>query len=182
MRYPTFVATLVTVFALGSAVIGLVAPMPAFAAAGCPDTGMPPAMYTSYVVAVQKELALHGYNPGPADGKGGGRTLSAIRNYQRDAGLPVNGCVSKELAEHLMFVLPKIYARGHGAAAATRSDGTVAQSELTRLGYYSGPVDGKIGPTSRKAIRQFQKEAGLAETGQVDNTLLDALRKRQRLR
>lgn len=35
------------------------------------------------------------------------------------------------------------------------------QSALKNAGYYSGVVDGKIGPDSRRAIRDFQRENGL---------------------
>ena len=60
---------------------------------------------------IQEELAAHGYAPGPPDGLPGPRTTRAIRAYQRDAGLPVDGVATKELLDHLKFVLPKVYAR-----------------------------------------------------------------------
>lgn len=50
---------------------------------------------------VQAGLAKLGYNPGPIDGVKGGRTTSAIRNYQRDNGLLVDGRASYELAQHI---------------------------------------------------------------------------------
>lgn len=50
---------------------------------------------------VQAGLAKLGYNPGPVDGVMGSRTSSAIRNYQRDNGLLVDGRASYELAQHI---------------------------------------------------------------------------------
>jgi localization factor PodJL len=49
------------------------------------------------------------------------------------------------------------------------------QSELARRGYYSGSVDGVIGPSSRQAIRAFQAAQGLPVTGIIDAKLLKAL-------
>ncbi len=50
---------------------------------------------------IQRSLAQLGYSPGSADGVPGGRTGSAIRAFQRDIGLPVDGQPSEELLGHL---------------------------------------------------------------------------------
>lgn len=49
--------------------------------------------YTEYqsVIAVQKELAILGYDPGPLDGALGDKTISAIKAFQQDAGLTPDG-------------------------------------------------------------------------------------------
>jgi len=39
------------------------------------------------------------------------------------------------------------------------------QYALKRAGYYSGAIDGKIGPMTRKAIKSFQSENGLKSDG-----------------
>ncbi|MCU0665774.1 MAG: peptidoglycan-binding protein [Candidatus Omnitrophica bacterium] len=41
------------------------------------------------------------------------------------------------------------------------------QAALKNAGYYNGPVDGKIGKRTRKAIRNFQKDNGLQVDGKV---------------
>jgi peptidoglycan hydrolase-like protein with peptidoglycan-binding domain len=53
---------------------------------------------------------------------------------------------------------------------------SVVQSELSRRGYYQGPIDGVIGAGSRRAIRSFQTDQGLPVTGAIDGKLLSALR------
>lgn len=53
------------------------------------------------VAEVQKELSRHGYNVGPADGMMGPRTRAAIRNYQQDNGLLVDGRATPELAAYM---------------------------------------------------------------------------------
>lgn len=75
-----------------------------------PLQAMPPLMALAYAVGIQEELLAHGYDAGQPDGTVGGRTVRAIRAYQRDAGLPADGMASKELLDHLKFALPKVYA------------------------------------------------------------------------
>jgi hypothetical protein len=49
------------------------------------------------------------------------------------------------------------------------------QRALKRRGYYTGSVDGDIGPGSRSAIRAYQADRGLPVTGRIDSRLLRAL-------
>jgi len=49
------------------------------------------------------------------------------------------------------------------------------QRELNRLGYRSGPADGIAGNRTRRAIEQFQRDAGLEVTGTATESLLDRL-------
>ena len=49
------------------------------------------------------------------------------------------------------------------------------QRALKRRGYYSGAVDGDIGPRSRAAIREYQADHGLPITGRVDGSLIRSL-------
>ena len=43
------------------------------------------------IVDAQKRLAALGYEPGPADGKLGARTVGALQKFQRDRGISVTG-------------------------------------------------------------------------------------------
>ncbi len=49
------------------------------------------------------------------------------------------------------------------------------QSLLQSLGYDPGSVDGQIGPATRDAIRNFQRDRRLPQTGQATQDLLDTL-------
>ncbi len=49
------------------------------------------------------------------------------------------------------------------------------QSLLQSLGYDPGSVDGQIGPATRDAIHDFQRERRLPQTGQATQDLLDTL-------
>ena len=50
------------------------------------------------------------------------------------------------------------------------------QRELAARGYAPGDADGREGPRTRGAIRAYQREAGLRETGRASRELLDHLK------
>jgi len=54
---------------------------------------------------------------------------------------------------------------------------TEIQTALKNAGHYSGVIDGKIGPMSKKAITEFQKAAGLEADGKVGPKTWAALSK-----
>ncbi len=60
-----------------------------------------PQRRSSLVADTQGSLAQLGYDPGPADGLMGPRTEAAIREYQLDHGLLVDGRPSNELSRHV---------------------------------------------------------------------------------
>ena len=49
------------------------------------------------------------------------------------------------------------------------------QSDLNRLGFNAGPVDGLMGTRTREAITAFQRANGLPPNGEIDDALLSAL-------
>lgn len=97
---------------IGSFLIGLAA----LGLAGCGNVpkqaplssiqGAPAAMDTQVVNSIQTSLNRLGYDVGVIDGQIGGSTQAAIRAYQRDHALVVDGRASPELADHL-------WSRGH---------------------------------------------------------------------
>ena len=52
------------------------------------------------------------------------------------------------------------------------------QTELQRGGYDVGAVDGRLGPRTRAAIRQYEQKNGLPVDGSPTRALLDHLRSR----
>ena len=136
-------------------------------------SGVPDQIYAAYVRTAQTELNLHGYDAGPPNGDATLKTQAAVRDYQKDAKLPIDGCVSKGLVDHLQFVLPRIEkARGARAKPVV----VEAQTLLTRRGYYIGAVDGVAGSRTREAVRRFQEDAKLTATGAIDQALVDAIK------
>jgi His-Xaa-Ser repeat protein HxsA len=50
------------------------------------------------------------------------------------------------------------------------------QIALLAQGDYSGPINGKVGPQTRAALRKFQSDHGLDSTGTITPQTLDALK------
>ena len=52
------------------------------------------------------------------------------------------------------------------------------QSALAREGYYDGAIDGTLGPSTRNALRRYQRDHGLDATGGITSGVIHALRLR----
>ncbi len=132
----------------------------------------PAGVRTAYVRGIQMELLAHGYGPGGVDGVMGARTRAAIRAYQLDAGLTIDGEPSPELLDHLKFVQPKINRFGDPVMGIVLQ----VQRELAKRGYYLGPHDGLNGPGTRGAVRRFRADARLLGDYAIDSRLLQQIR------
>lgn len=62
------------------------------------------------VVEAQRLLTVLGYDTGPIDGIWGPKTATAIRAYQKEMGLPVDGLVSTNLIQHASTLEQQILA------------------------------------------------------------------------
>jgi hypothetical protein len=73
-------------------------------------------------------------------------------------------------------VEPYYYDEG-GYSDSPAVDQTVisAQTDLTQLGYYNGPVDGIFGPTTRDAVAKYQIAKQLNVTGSLSPDTLQSL-------
>ncbi len=63
-----------------------------------------------------------------------------------------------------------------GDRALSRSEKSELQRLLTARGFNTGGIDGKIGPNTIKAIRSYQRSAGLVPDGYASAQLLQRLR------
>jgi peptidoglycan hydrolase-like protein with peptidoglycan-binding domain len=108
------------------------------------------------VRSLQLALAARGYDPGAADGFAGRKTVRAIRLYQAQAGLRVDGKPTQGLANHLK-----------------RETVAALQRMLAARGYDPGPADGFSGRKTRAAIRDYQAMAGLKVDGKATDALAD---------
>jgi hypothetical protein len=61
---------------------------------------------------------------------------------------------------------------GQSAANATVS---AVQSELAKLGYYNGAIDGTLGDQTEAALARYQEDRDLSVTGTVDDATLQSL-------
>jgi hydrogenase-4 component B len=89
--------------ALAMAVILVASP----AAAQTCRADFAPGLETEAVRDIQRQLQAHGYKPGAVDGLLGPRTCNAVRRYQKEAGLEVDGVLDQKLQNHMHFIASK---------------------------------------------------------------------------
>jgi peptidoglycan hydrolase-like protein with peptidoglycan-binding domain len=123
---------------------------------------------------VQKVLAALNLYEGPADGKLSQDLRSAIETYEMIHGFDLTGKPSEALLDNLQLELEIARAsesRSTAAQPAAMDIGSV-QKALQALGYATGPADGNLGPKTQEAIRQFERDRSLPETGSITPALL----------
>jgi hypothetical protein len=81
----------------------------------------------------------------------------------------------------LLLVLSAIFLSSQflavGSACANDPEVLQAQQRLANLGYNPGPLDGVLGPATKRALTVFQQERGLRGTSRIDRQMLDELGK-----
>src|ERR1700760_2117913 len=65
--------------------------------------------------------------------------------------------------------------RGTRAAEPSKDDIRGAQWELRSIGLYKGSLDGMLGPETKRAVEQFQRNNGLSPTATVDDETMEVL-------
>ena len=126
-----------------------------------------PGVDSSAIVEIQTRLRDRGYNVPSINGTLDASTTAAIRAFQGDAGLPVNGQATAALQDQL-----RIGSSTGTSRSLTRLQVVSLQSALTDRGYNTGPADGVVGPRVRGAIRTYQADAGLPVTGEATHSLI----------
>lgn len=87
-----------------------------------------------------------------------------------------------KFARALLIVVAVLLAAppSEGVAAGFSAETEHAQRLLQSLGYDPGPVDGLVGQRVRAAVRAFQQDRDLPQTGRIDAGLLAALERAAR--
>lgn len=107
----------------------------------------------------------------------------AVREFQQNRGLVVDGIVGPEtwgalqaarlsLGDRLLSLAGRWY---------VGDDVTALQERLAELGFDTGRVDGVFGPLTEAALRAFQREYGLVSDGVCGPSTLRALKQLGRL-
>jgi peptidoglycan hydrolase-like protein with peptidoglycan-binding domain len=134
------------------------------------DDGTVDVQRVALVKAVEQALDVRGYEVGPIDGKVTTQTTSAVRTYQSDAGLTVNGRIDESLLARLE--------RGQANLDPTMTRTQLVQSIQTALnqqGYNAGAADGVFDSVARSAILAYQGDFDLPLTGEPSPQLLTHL-------
>lgn len=128
--------------------------------------------------AVQRELQIRGYETGARDGVPGLMTRGAILAYEYDHGLPLTARPNQQLLKKIL--LGEGQATKARRAAATESAEAQdvirsVQRSLARLGYKPGPANGRLTRDTERAIRAFEGDQSLPESGRVSGPLISRL-------
>lgn len=99
-----------------------------------------------------------------ADGVFGGGTEKALKDYQKDNGLKVDGIAGPDTFSHMGLFDLVLLKRG--------SRGSTVKKLQETLGI---DADGKFGPGTAKAVQKYQEENGLKADGIVGPNTLEKL-------
>lgn len=114
---------------------------------------------------LQQALKALGHDPGAIDGHFGAQTEAAVKAYQQERGLTVDGIVGPatwgNIDEAAEFDEPTLH-KGSTGLPVRR-----AQKRLTLAGYDTGGVDGIYGTRTESGVKGFQQASGLTGDGIV---------------
>ena len=159
----------------------------------------------SDVEALQKLLAAAGVYDGATTGKFDAKTLTAVRRFQRNNRLIVDGIVGARTWSTLLdnngitasgpfnkepftdgetSLPPSTPSNEEQVTASGLQQGSRGaqvrelQQRLRELGYFNGRSTGNFGPLTKAAVIQFQQDSGLTANGVVDQSTKVALQKK----
>ncbi len=136
------------------------------------------------VTNLQSALKDKGYYAYNVDGIYGQITKKAVQDFQREKGLSITGKADAAT----LNALASSTAHSNSKPSSSSSDITIGmrgsavtdlQSKLKSKGHYNYKVDGIFGKITQKAVQNFQKSAGLSQTGVADSKTLAALSKNE---
>jgi len=113
---------------------------------------------------LQAALKALGQDPGPIDGTFGAQTETAVKKFQQQRGIPVDGIVGRvswinideaDQSEPVLRI-------GSNGLPVRR-----LQSRMSAVGFDTGGVDGRFGAKTEQAVKQLQQQASLSVDGVV---------------
>ncbi len=113
---------------------------------------------------------------GAAIGAGAGAAVGAVTGIGPATGAVIGGVAGGATGvlttPSQVNVGKPVYRSSTGGDAMVRD----IQAGLQRLGYNPGPADGRMGPKTEAAIRQYQQANGMTVDGQPSQAVLDSIR------
>ena len=137
------------------------------------------------VEEIQITLTSLGYYTGTKDGRMGQKTREAIKDFQESIGVKPTGYIDEITLRQIEDTrrareqkeLEKIYSSVEvrrafpekSTSLVSGSKWTVRdiQAALKNAGFDPGSIDGKLGPRTQQAIKEFQRTKGLKIDGKV---------------
>lgn len=132
------------------------------------------------VKALQEKLIALGYLSGNADGYYGSSTIAAVKSFQKDKGLTVDGIAGTSTIAALNAASGSTGSSNPTGSSllkyGDKGDAVKAlQTRLKELGYFNGTIGGNFGSITRDAVKAFQTAARLTNDGIAGEATLNAL-------
>jgi len=134
-------------------------------------------------IMLQIILKNYGYYVFKIDGKFGSASESALKEFQNQNGLIVDGIIGKNTCNALFDVKNVIIKINNYPVLESESNSSqseslkISQQKLKDLNLYTGSIDGINGTDTKNAVKEFQKKAGLTVDGVLGPITLAALEK-----
>lgn len=146
------------------------------------------------VQQLQTALKQLGYSVGSADGKYGPATEKAVRQFQQDYSLTVDGKAGQQ-TQALVYQLASGSSSSGSSSTTTTSSSyfsgnydkleygskgtrvTLLQEALNQLGFSAGKADGRYGTGTQQAVTAFQRAQGLSVDGKAGKQTLQWIEK-----
>ena len=131
---------------------------------------------------VQVVLADLGHDTGNTDGRMGQKTREAIKAFQESIGLKNTGYIDMNTWRRIEDIMRanekrdlddsyKIEVRSAYSEEQEKKETSVTTKEiqiaLKNAGFDPGTADGKLGPRTQQAVKEFQRAKGLKVDGKV---------------
>jgi peptidoglycan hydrolase-like protein with peptidoglycan-binding domain len=145
-----------------------------------PKAGAEMPVNTAEIVrGIQRELNARGYEAGQPDGVAGLVTRAAIMAYEHDYGLPLTALPSQDLLSRIVLgsSAPAAQRGAPDKIGASEAEGValMVEQQLAALGYTTGKADGKLNEQTARAIREFEVDQKLPESGRISGPLVGRL-------
>lgn len=174
---------------ISSVFAGALLTTPAMADAALGDQTLRQGMVHSDVKELQNLLQSKGLYRSTIDGIYGPLTADAVRQFQRQAKIQVDGIAGPQTFKALKVSgdSSKSNAKAKSSSSSSKSSSIVLrpgsrgqavsdlQTQLKKLNYYHSTVDGKYGPLTTSAVRTFQINHNLQVDGIAGPQTLKAL-------
>jgi peptidoglycan hydrolase-like protein with peptidoglycan-binding domain len=136
------------------------------------------------VNAIQRELAARDYDLGAPDGIASPTTRAAIMAWEHDNGLVLTGEPTAAVLKAIILgagpttaaqIAAELKAMPQGREPRTQHLIRSVQQALADLGYVLGPASGQMTDDTARAIREFEQEQAIPQTGRISATLVTRL-------
>lgn len=137
-----------------------------------PEIGKQFALEHDYHLAGHRSHSSHGSHRSHRSSSGGGYSPSpspTVPSTRNQRSTPPTSVLPRTPA---ITSKPKTLP---GNSEAFKDIARRVQAALYARGYYTGALDGLVGPQTRSALSQFQRDSGLNVSGTIDSATLNAL-------